>query len=503
MSEEELILREKLVAEERTLKRILKKYSTWKFHLSSGEKDKVQKYYDEYLIELSSYEVYLMRFQLIHEMNAKENQNWIDEKKRIEEEIEVTKREILQLQQDLSVEQHQVTYKIEYDQIARSIQQHISRDELEEDIKNLDEEIAELERKEQERDAILARRRNQIQSILSTVAHVQEQIREEHFQEERSTMATVGSTNSSFVVQSEIPSPSASPNLITNGINGYEEIDHTPDEIDGELAEIILSPIIEGSSVPREISPVHDEMSPSNRETPPTHQETSPSIHEEEVSNERDSSENHLLEEGEAVMEDVEPIIEDGEHEEIEHLDLASEREQSHDSENESGSPQEPENEPIRDLTSPQEANVVTPSEGDIVNTTENGSPLPTNILEFNEDPISQEIFDDERDGLEENPGDCEFVVEPYDEEEPLEEGEQVDNRDDQQEEGNREQLDVDDPELIEEFEEASGIKRTRDENDDGDENHSYSSGSPLKRSHVEEEDEVEEGEEVEDGMVI
>ncbi|CAG8774022.1 7361_t:CDS:2, partial [Ambispora leptoticha] len=80
---EDAIIRDRLAVEERTLRRILKRHTLWKGALLTGDIEAAQIQYNDFMLDLSSYELYLMRFQLIHDMNVKERQNWIDEKNRI------------------------------------------------------------------------------------------------------------------------------------------------------------------------------------------------------------------------------------------------------------------------------------------------------------------------------------------------------------------------------------------------------------------------------------
>ncbi|CAG8476566.1 400_t:CDS:2 [Ambispora gerdemannii] len=223
---EDAIIRDRLAVEERTLRRILKRHTLWKGALLVGDIESAQIQYNDFMLDLSSYELYLMRFQLIHDMHVKERQNWIDEKNRIEGEIEIGKDEIIRLRDELKVEQEQLKFKTEYDELARAIQQHTSRQELKEDIKQLDQEIADLEQKVREKDETLSRRRNQIEGILSIVARVQEEIREENSQEERLTVSSQITSTESIISQSHSPMPLptlSTPALVLNGINGHED----------------------------------------------------------------------------------------------------------------------------------------------------------------------------------------------------------------------------------------------------------------------------------------
>ncbi|CAG8500679.1 11630_t:CDS:2 [Diversispora eburnea] len=228
--DEELIIRDRLAVEERTLRRVTRKHATFISFLEQGNLKEARQNYNEFLVDFSTYELSLARFQIIHDMNIREARHWEGEAKKIEKEIEEIKKVIEKLEKELKEEEEIRKNKVEYDLLATEINEHQTRDESIEEIIVLDDEIKSLEEKEKIIDEIMKRRYSQIERILSVVSEIQTEIQVDHEQyrsilvDNEELVITPESVRSEFAspMGSPIPPP---PEIIpqVNGLNGTSE----------------------------------------------------------------------------------------------------------------------------------------------------------------------------------------------------------------------------------------------------------------------------------------
>ncbi|CAG8437634.1 6232_t:CDS:2 [Acaulospora colombiana] len=251
MADEENIIRDRLTVEERTLRRVTRKHATFISFLEQGNlkeacvlnvviayeipyskpwKFNRRQNYNEFLVDFSTYELSLIRFQIIHDMNLREAQHWEKESQRIGAEIEETKSIIERLEKELEEAEEIRKNKVEYDLLASEINEHQTRDESKEEIATLDEEISQLEEKERVINEIMERRKSQLERIVSVLREIHSEIQadqEQHkyiFGESEAPNTTPESirSESASPVGSPIPPP---PEIIpqANGINGTDK----------------------------------------------------------------------------------------------------------------------------------------------------------------------------------------------------------------------------------------------------------------------------------------
>ncbi|CAI2168613.1 15728_t:CDS:2 [Funneliformis geosporum] len=230
--DEEQIIRDRLSVEERNLRRVTRKHVALMNTLEQGNIKDARQQFNDFMVDFSSYELTLTRFQAIHDMNLQETQHWNEEARRIEQEIEQTMLVIKNLEKDLAQEEEIRRNKTEYDQLAVEINEQKTREESLNAIAKLDEEILSLEEKDRLLDETLDRRRSQLQRILTVVQEVQSEIVVEREQtpqaigDEEEAVTTPDSMRSAIVSPINNPSSPAeqvnsnnSPPQV-NGING-------------------------------------------------------------------------------------------------------------------------------------------------------------------------------------------------------------------------------------------------------------------------------------------
>lgn len=229
--DEEQILRDRLSVEERNLRRVTKKHSVLINSLEQGNIKDIQQQFNDFMVDFSSYELTLTRFQAIHDMNLQETRHWNEEAQRIELEIKDTMLVIKNLEKELAQEEEIRRNKAEYDQLAAVINQQKTREESLSAISKLDEEIISLEEKDKLLDETLDRRKLQLQRILTVVQEVQSEIEIEREQnpqvvDDEEAATTPDSMRSEFF--SPIANPSSPAEHViegdnppkVNGING-------------------------------------------------------------------------------------------------------------------------------------------------------------------------------------------------------------------------------------------------------------------------------------------
>ncbi|CAH1759947.1 20085_t:CDS:10 [Entrophospora sp. SA101] len=201
----EQIIRDRLAVEERSLRRVVKKHALLMNSLEQGNLKEVQQLYNDFIVDFTSYELTLTRFQAIHNVNIQETQHWLMEARRIEQEIEATKKVIENLEKELKEEEEIRRNKIQYDALAMEINQHKSREES--------------------TNGILEKRSNQLEKVLLVVNEIQTEIQNDKEQYEQiledndEHVNTPSSVRSEFISPVENNSPNLSPQQLLNDIN--------------------------------------------------------------------------------------------------------------------------------------------------------------------------------------------------------------------------------------------------------------------------------------------
>ncbi|CAJ0825819.1 9338_t:CDS:10 [Entrophospora sp. SA101] len=199
------IIRDRLAVEERSLRRVVKKHALLMNSLEQGNLKEVQQLYNDFIVDFTSYELTLTRFQAIHNVNIQETQHWLMEARRIEQEIEATKKVIENLEKELKEEEEIRRNKIQYDALAMEINQHKSREES--------------------TNGILEKRSNQLEKVLLVVNEIQTEIQNDKEQYEQiledndEHVNTPSSVRSEFISPVENNSPNLSPQQLLNDIN--------------------------------------------------------------------------------------------------------------------------------------------------------------------------------------------------------------------------------------------------------------------------------------------
>ncbi|CAG8580979.1 4773_t:CDS:2 [Paraglomus occultum] len=161
--------------DEKPILRVIKKHTNWKNAITKSDLEDAFKHYDDVLFELYMYELNMMRFQRVHDMNVWERQRYELETQAMMDEIEEAKAEIAALESQLKVEELKKSRKEEYNILASEIKQHKRREETLNEIAELGKDILELETKEKELDDIYKSRLDKINQVLTVIANVQKE----------------------------------------------------------------------------------------------------------------------------------------------------------------------------------------------------------------------------------------------------------------------------------------------------------------------------------------
>ncbi|KAJ3041734.1 THO complex subunit 7 [Rhizophlyctis rosea] len=172
----EPILRNRILYDTRNLRGCYRKFLVQTLEDASID---LSPYYEQFLINLRSLETTLEKHQLTHQMNLRETTIYKSECSRIEQEILEAKQNIDVLKVALEQAQARRKNKLEYDNVAKQINKHASREESRKRSAQLREEIQALM---VERAALEAReelRGKQLYTVVQAAHELQDTISDE------------------------------------------------------------------------------------------------------------------------------------------------------------------------------------------------------------------------------------------------------------------------------------------------------------------------------------
>lgn len=169
--EEDAIIHTRITNDERPLRRVVKKfhnYASLVHHLlvppsSSGTVEDAR---EAFLIELSSFELALKKSMMVCEAERRQVEEYQREREKIEKEHDALRSQIEELKVALEHAHMERKRKVEYDTIAEKINTLPSREELEQAIRSLENDMAAINAEHETQDRIIRGQKTALDSIV-------------------------------------------------------------------------------------------------------------------------------------------------------------------------------------------------------------------------------------------------------------------------------------------------------------------------------------------------
>ncbi|KZV97311.1 hypothetical protein EXIGLDRAFT_764601 [Exidia glandulosa HHB12029] len=163
--DEDALIHSRLMNDERVLRRLAKRFHA--VAQSPASSTAHEKERESLLDDLAAFQSQLATRALVCDAERRQVLHYEAERKRIEEEQEVLRGELVQLKNELEVEQVHRKRKLEYDQIAERVNKLAPRGELEQSIAGLEEEIASIEAQLEVEQRAMASRKTAFDVVVS------------------------------------------------------------------------------------------------------------------------------------------------------------------------------------------------------------------------------------------------------------------------------------------------------------------------------------------------
>ncbi|VDC02511.1 unnamed protein product [Peniophora sp. CBMAI 1063] len=187
--EEDTIVLSRITNDERPLKRVVRKFSTYaalafppaglrELDTAQNTAEKSVEAREALLVELGSFGLHLRKAAMVCAAEARQVEEYHLERARIEEERVALRRHIEQLKSTLEEAQLERAQKQEYDQFAERINQYPSRAERERMIAALENDIAVIREERDQQRRAMQEQRNAFASVIGNLAELQTTMRE-------------------------------------------------------------------------------------------------------------------------------------------------------------------------------------------------------------------------------------------------------------------------------------------------------------------------------------
>ncbi|KAJ3417498.1 THO complex subunit 7 [Chytridiales sp. JEL 0842] len=163
---EDAIIKNRLLVDTRPIKKVIRRYQTYKSTLATGDLEKSAVALSQFLVDLEAFDLGLQKHQLMHNMNQRELDNYQSEKTRIENEVVMAQQNINELKAELESEQGIRENKIEYDALAKKVLEYPSR---EQSATKIQKEIEKLEKEIRDSEADMEYRKKLLHSVISSM----------------------------------------------------------------------------------------------------------------------------------------------------------------------------------------------------------------------------------------------------------------------------------------------------------------------------------------------
>ncbi|KAI8851429.1 Tho complex subunit 7-domain-containing protein [Chytridium lagenaria] len=189
--DEETIIKNRLLFDTRTLKKVLKRYYAYKATIETNQDEQSrQTSLNQLIIDFESLEYNLLKHQFIHDMNQREQTNYQEEQNRIEQEIADARQDIEKLKVQLDDEQRAKKNRIMYDEVARKINELPSRQQSLENSESLASQIDSLKTEKDRLAKSQSHRRTLFRSVLASLQNLRDIISDPDIASELPTQDT-------------------------------------------------------------------------------------------------------------------------------------------------------------------------------------------------------------------------------------------------------------------------------------------------------------------------
>ncbi|KAG6336524.1 hypothetical protein ID866_2546 [Astraeus odoratus] len=175
VEDEDAIIHTRITNDERPLRRIVKKFHAYASlahatPVQSSHGGSIDDARDAFLIELSSFELSLKKSLMVCEAESRQVEEYQRERRRIEQEHEALRAQIAELKIALEHAQMERKRKIEYDSIAEKINIFPSRDELQQAIVLLENDMTAIRSEHETQERIIQGQKSALDIIVTDLA---------------------------------------------------------------------------------------------------------------------------------------------------------------------------------------------------------------------------------------------------------------------------------------------------------------------------------------------
>ncbi|KAJ8523540.1 hypothetical protein ONZ45_g117 [Pleurotus djamor] len=176
--EEDHVILTRITNDERPLRRVIKKFHTYTsvaFQTRDGGDEQtdqeaaVEEAREAFLVELASFHLMLKKSAMICEGEARQVEEYASERLRIEAEHGTLKGQIEQLKTSLEHAQLQRKRKLDYDAIAEKVNILPSRDDLEQSIQALENDMAAIRSEHSTQDRLIRNQKSALDGIIANL----------------------------------------------------------------------------------------------------------------------------------------------------------------------------------------------------------------------------------------------------------------------------------------------------------------------------------------------
>ncbi|KAF9645354.1 hypothetical protein BDM02DRAFT_3189801 [Thelephora ganbajun] len=175
--EEDAIIHSRITNDEKVLKKVVKRFHTYAsvaypLHLPETRPEPlaIEEAKELFRVELESFHLTLKKAVLVCEAERRQVEQYEREKQRIEDEREALKGQIEQLKTSLEDAQLSRRQMIEYDLIAEKINQLPSRDELQQSIDSLENDIAAILSEHETQTRLVQAQKTALDTIINDIS---------------------------------------------------------------------------------------------------------------------------------------------------------------------------------------------------------------------------------------------------------------------------------------------------------------------------------------------
>ncbi|KAI9496014.1 Tho complex subunit 7-domain-containing protein [Zychaea mexicana] len=177
--DDENMLRTRLEVDDRQIRGLQKKISSWLSSLPIDTNESTQNIYESLLLQLTSYQTNVERYPILVHANDTDINNYEHMGEETAREVVATAEQISSLKDELKEAQKVRNNKLEYDKVAREIMKLQTRDEYQQSIMELKADIDMLKREKANKEQAFESRKVNFAELIKTVKDLQRTVEEE------------------------------------------------------------------------------------------------------------------------------------------------------------------------------------------------------------------------------------------------------------------------------------------------------------------------------------